>query len=130
MWQGLRWNTLTSITYLDDSSCLPFLVCHEFHATIGGSKLQCVIHHVEQYLLQPVAIRAYKWSILGYLFANLLAMSELLRLIVHLVNNCTYVDSIFTQYHLSLVKSRQSKEVFNESMHALDLSVHVTRKTA
>ena len=46
------------------------------------------------------------WSILVYLFANLLTMSELLRLIVHLVNNCTYVESIFTQHHLSLVKSR------------------------
>src|SRR4029077_17835963 len=105
MWQGLRWNTLTSITYLDDSSCLPFLISQQIHATIGGSKLQRVIHNVKQYLLQPVAIRAYGWSIWDYLFANLLAMSELLCLIVHLVNNCTYVDSIFTQYHLSLVKS-------------------------
>src|ERR1700720_2844028 len=101
MWQGFRGNTFTGITYLDDGSCLPLLVCYEFHATSGGSKLQCVIHHVEQYLLEPVAIGAYKWSIRGYLFANLLAMSELLRLIVHLVNNCTYVDSIFTHYHLS-----------------------------
>src|SRR5258708_31732976 len=102
MWQGPRWNTLTSITYLDDSRRLPFLLCHEFHATIGGSKLQCFIHHVEQYLLQPVAIRAYTWSILGYLFANLLPTSELFGLLVHLVNNCTHVDSIFTQYHLPL----------------------------
>ncbi len=106
MWQDLRWDTFAIIMYLDDSSCLSFLISQQIHATIGGSKLQRVIHNVKQHLLQPVAIRAYRWSIRDYLFANLLAMSELLRLIVHLVNNCTYVDSIFTQYHLSLVKSR------------------------
>jgi hypothetical protein len=67
----------------------------KFYPTVCRGKLQCVIDNVEQDLLQPICISTHKWHVQSYLSVNLLTVSELLRVIVGLLDNCMYIDDIF-----------------------------------